>query len=104
TTPTTASTTTSSFVPNVCGNGVAEGSEQCDGTDPGLCVQLPPSIEFACEPPSSPSGLRPERVHPKHFRPDPSLLQRRRLPGHYGRRPGAQRRVHPAELHGGQPM
>ena len=54
TTPTTTSTTTSSAVPSVCGNGVAEGTEQCDGMDPGICVEAP--IPLACDPPTSPNG------------------------------------------------
>jgi hypothetical protein len=43
----TTSTTTSTSLPPVCGNGVIEGSEQCDGTQLGICEDL-------CFPPGEP--------------------------------------------------
>jgi hypothetical protein len=54
-TVTSTSTTTSTFVPGVCGNNVVDQpSEECDGTDPGVCDDVTPPFAVACDPPSSP--------------------------------------------------
>lgn len=49
---TTTSTTTSTFVPGRCGNDlVDQPSEQCDGTDPGLCDDIPIPFQIGCQSP-----------------------------------------------------
>jgi hypothetical protein len=51
-------TTTTTLGGPACGNGVAEGSEECDGADPGACALFPPEAMVSCNPPSSPTPCR----------------------------------------------
>ncbi len=47
----TTTTTTTTTLPPVCGNGIIEGSEQCDGAATGACV----APQSGCFPPGDPS-------------------------------------------------
>jgi hypothetical protein len=56
TTSTTTTTTTSTTIGPVCGDGVVDqASEECDGMDPGHCLDVEPPFPIACEAPGSPN-------------------------------------------------
>ena len=49
---TTSSSTSTTFVPNICGNGVIDPpSEQCDGANVGTCAAAPLFFNVGCQPP-----------------------------------------------------
>lgn len=50
-----APTTTTTTLAPACGDGIAQGSEDCDGADPGICAGFPAEAMVSCTPPASPT-------------------------------------------------